>query len=224
MPRLKDLKGKKNTPPNQNPTTNPNQNPNQNPKDESLDLNLNAVDLEIEDQQTATASVDDSGFLAKVRRAAEKSGLFTDDDEPDRIETRGRKKKTAAQDEFNTLTIALLSLVIAAVNIPENIKPNDNELNQFSHHLTGLLVRHLPISGKFSADALDVIGLLAVGSAYYARVAPLIKSKPKEQTPEQYYFNANDLPVPSAPLDQITRLNPGVGNWLNQKATQGGAA
>lgn len=168
--------------------------------------------------------MDDGGFMAKVRRAAEKSGLFTDDDEPERIETRGRKKKTAAQDEFNTLTIALLSLVIAAVNVPENIKPNDGELNQFSHHLTALLVRHLPISGKFSADALDVIGLLAVSSAYYARVAPLLKTKPKEQTPEQYYFNANDLPAPVPVVDAITRINPGVGNWLNEKATQGGAA
>lgn len=205
------------------PITNPNPS-SPNPSGENSDLNTSAVNLEIEDQQTALTPVDD-GFMAKVRRAAEKSGLFADDDgEPERTETRGRKKKTAAQDEFNTLTIALLSLVIAAVNVPENIKPNDNELNQFSHHLTGLLVRHLPISGKFSADALDIIGLLAVGSGYYARVAPMLKTKSKEQTPEQYYFNANDLPAPVPVADAITRINPSVGNWLNEKALQGGAA
>jgi len=170
--------------------------------------------------------VDDNGMLARLRRAAEKAGMLSDDSEPEHIETRGRKKKTAAQDEFNTLTIALLSLVLSVTNIPENVKPNDSELAQFSNHLTGLLLRHLPISGKFSADALDIIGLLAVGSGWYARVAPELKAARQTRQPaqEQHYFMEDDLQPAPVQTDAISRINPGVGDWLNRKAMQGGAA
>lgn len=218
MPRLKKSKPQNEPNPSEPGTTNP-----ANPNGAGLDLEASAIDLNIEDHTTDPAPDDEPGLLSKLRRAAEKSGLF-DEEEPGRIETRGRKKKTAAQDEFNTLTIAILSLALSLTPMPETVKPNDLELSQFSHHLTGLLIRHLPISGKFSADALDIIGLIAVLSGWYARVSPEIKSlKPKPQTATppptgEYYFNEADLKAAPLP-DAISRINPNVGGWLAQRAT-----
>ena len=102
--------------------------------------------------------------------------------------------------------MAVLTLVLSLANIPQNIKPIESELNVFTNHLTGILLRHLPIAKGFSADALDIIGLFAVMSGYYARIAPELKAKQVTTTYPQ--------PIPES-LDPITNLSPEAGQFLD---------
>ncbi len=158
----------------------------------------------------------------KLKRASERVGLFDEEDSTERIETRGRKKKGAVQDEFSTLVIALLTLAASFANIPEQVKPNQSELTIFSNHLTGIMIRHLPISNKFSADSLDIIGLVAVCSGWYARVAPEIRAlqPPKPNNPKTPPDNkpgpGRDDPKPPAPVagDPVLTLSPAAADYL----------
>ena len=91
---------KKKNPNQQNPQPFPPLNPNEN-----ADSVTNENDLIIEDHVTVQTEEPDSAW-EKIKSAATRSGLFTDDDDQ-RVETRGRKKKTAANDEFATLVISV---------------------------------------------------------------------------------------------------------------------
>lgn len=179
-------------------------------------LNQNENDLIVEDHQIGNTPEPDSAW-EKIKSAATRSGLFTDDEET-RIETRGRKKKTAANDEFATLIISVLVLILSFSNIPETVKPNDSELRVLANHLSGLMLRHLPISSKFSQDSLDIIGILAVVSGWYARVAPALKQiqeegKAKSQ-PERISAPAQVVKTPPAPADPIADLSPATSKFL----------
>ena len=174
-----------------------------------------------------------STWQEKLKRASERVGLFDEEDSTERIETRGRKKKGAVQDEFSTLVIALLTLAVSFVNIPEQVKPNQSELSIFSNHLTGIMIRHLPISNKFSADSLDIIGLVAVCSGWYARVAPEIRAlqPPKTNKPNNPPDNkpgpGHDEPKPPAPGDPVLTLSPAAADYLasvEKKAIQNASA
>lgn len=203
-----------------NPTPSENQNPNPTSADSvfapesETPPDLIQVDIE------SHAPADSLSWTEKIKRAGERVGLLDDEDQPERIETRGRKKKTAVQDEFSTLVIAVLTLILSFANIPDQVKPNQSELTIFSNHLTGILLRHLPISNKFSADSLDIIGLFAVCSGWYARVAPEIKLISEKQKPEKINANPStpnpSTPNPStpAPVDPVKQLSPAAADYL----------
>lgn len=171
-----------------------------------------AVDIESHGNQPEADT-----WQEKLKRASERVGLFDEEDSTERIETRGRKKKGAVQDEFSTLVIALLTLAVSFANIPEQVKPNQSELSIFSNHLTGIMIRHLPISNKFSADSLDIIGLVAVCSGWYARVAPEIKNlnKPSDAPPPPRKKDDPKTPPP-APVagDPVLSLSPAAADYL----------
>ena len=98
------------------------------------------------------------------------------------------------------------------------IKPNESELGVFSNHLTGILIRHLPISKGLSADALDIIGIFAVVSGYYARVSPELRRPQPKATPTLY-----PEPIPeSIAADPISDLSREAGEFL--RAAQSKAA
>lgn len=159
-----------------NRLTNPNQNQNEL---ESTNLNLNPDQLENDptpgivetdiQANTSDNEADSLGFGARLREQLTR--IVSDDNEVSQPEKR--KTKGASSKEFNTLIVAFLTLGVS-LSFPPQIAPEHDEIKLFSDHLSGILLRHLPISGKFSADALDLIGLLAVSTAYYARVAPAI--------------------------------------------------
>lgn len=155
-----------------------------------------------------------------------KSGLWDDDSPaPEFKETRGRKSKDAGREDLKTLSIALLTLVMSLGNIPQDIKPNDSEIGIVSHHLTGIMIRHLPINGKMSADALDIIGLIAVMSTWYARVQPALNQRRAQATPpvQARSKTAPTQPVKEeSPSDPFMRHSPGAGAWLQNAAAQAG--
>lgn len=85
------------------------------------------------------------------------------------LKARKAAVTSANQEEISTIVITLLTLIISGLNIPSNIKPNEEEVNGFSVPVTRLLLRHIPVVSKLSADALDIIGILGTISAYYIR-------------------------------------------------------
>lgn len=190
----------------------PIQNQNQ-PQSEASESNsdpLSDLEINIESHNSRPPEVE-RGFGATLRRAAESSGLFDDSPAPSKA-----KKAKANQDEFNSLVIAVLTLTVSFANMRPEIKPNESELSVFSNHLTGILVRHLPISKGLSADALDVIGIFAVVSGYYARVSPELRRPAKKVEAANY-----PAPIPTV-TDPISDLSPEAGEFL--RAAQSKAA
>ena len=185
---------------------NQNQNPPQLPQNEKSESNSDPLsdplNIEIE-SHNSTPVEEEKGFGATLRRAAESSGLFDEAPTPSKA-----KKAKANQEEFNSLVIAVLTLGVSFANMRPEIKPNESELGVFSNHLTGILIRHLPIEKGLSADALDVIGIFAVISGYYARVSPELKRPQPKATPN---FPA---PIPAGPADPISDLSPEAGEFL----------
>lgn len=185
-----------------------NQNPPQ-PQSEKSESNSDPLNdllnVEVESHNSQPAE-QEKGFGATLRRAAESSGLF--DDSPTPTPSKAKKAK-ANQEEFNSLVIAVLTLGVSFANMRPEIKPNESELGVFSNHLTGILIRHLPIAKGLSADALDVIGIFAVISGYYARVSPELKRPQPKATPALY-----PEPIPAGPADPISDLSPEAGEFL----------
>ena len=177
-----------------------------NEKSESNSDPLNdLLNVEVE-SHNSTPPEEEKGFGATLRRAAESSGLFDDSPAPSKA-----KKAKANQEEFNSLVIAVLTLGVSFANMRPEIKPNESELGVFSNHLTGILIRHLPIAKGLSADALDVIGIFAVISGYYARISPDLKRpvKKMEAAPA-----VKDLGNGFGVVDPISDLSPEAGEFL----------
>lgn len=156
-----------------------------------------------------------------LARAAEKASSLDDGPMEDPAQSsakrgRGRPSKQGQKEEFSTIVLSVLSLVVSALTIPEEIKPNKNELSIFSDHLTGLLVRHLPISNKMSEDTLDIIGLFVVTAGWYARVAPQLKQTKPDQPPEVVTGAAAVRGNGSKPAGPISAIDPGAGEFLTR--------
>lgn len=82
---------------------------------------------------------------------------------------RYKAKKQAQSADFSNVVVTLLTLIFASWDRPSDLKPNEDEINAFSVPCTKMLLRHIPITSKLSADALDVIGMIGAASAYYVR-------------------------------------------------------
>ena len=189
--------------------------PNENAESESDLLTNDPLNLNVEvESHNSQPPEQEKGFGATLRRAAESSGLFDDSPAPSKA-----KKSKANQDEFNSLVIAVLTLGVSFANMRPEIKPNESELGVFSNHLTGILIRHLPISKGLSADALDIIGIFAVISGYYARVSPELRrpARKVEAAPV-----VTDLGNGFGAADPISDLSPEAGEFL--RAAQSKAA
>jgi len=176
-----------------------------NEKSESNSDPLNdLLNVEVESHNSQPTE-QEKGFGATLRRAAESSGLFDDSPAPSKA-----KKAKANQEEFNSLVIAVLTLGVSFANMRAETKPTESELGVFSNHLTRILIRHLPIAKGLSADALDIIGIFAVLSGYYARVSPELKRPAaRQETPTLY-----PEPIPATPADPINDISPAVGDFL----------
>lgn len=124
---------------------------------------------------------------------------------------KARKQATAANaEDFSAIIVTMLTLILSAWPAPDDIKPNDEEINAFSVPVTRLLLRHVPIISKFSADALDALGMIGALSAYYVRTNPARKKYAIEQqakreseiaatTPTLY----DTYPQPVTPIENL---------------------
>lgn len=142
-----------------------------------------------------------------------------------RLHKKGRKPKEQEnlQEDFSTLVTSLLVVVVTAWNAPEQIKPNNDELGGLSFRITRITLRHIDLSGKVTADVLDLIGIIAIGASYYSRVAPQLKQlqQPREAQIDRQAFYRDNGNVPGSDEPWVTPIqqaDPGLKNWLDDQA------
>ena len=134
---------------------------------------------EVEENDPIDVKVDDQAGSDNLIASAEKllGGVkSTDTERAEKLrgyrEKYKAKKKGSTNEDFSTIVVTLLTLALSAWNVPADLKPNGDEVNALSVPATRMLLRHVPITAKLSADALDVIGMIGAMSAYYARTNP----------------------------------------------------
>ena len=130
-----------------------------------------------------------------------------------RYRANKKAKQAANSDDFSAIIVTLLTLGLSAWAVPEILKPNEDELNAFSVPATRLLLRHVPLASKLSADALDLVGMIGALSGYSLRTrlewakyneAQKIK-RAAEESISKYEGEALAYKVP--PLDGVTDNN-----------------
>lgn len=119
------------------------------------------------------------GDIIDRAQARLKSGIGSpaeDQDQPgeDEEEKPRWKRYTPAKqkEEIAGFLGTLLTVLLAAWSVPDELKPNKEETDALASVTTRLLLRHIDISGKLTRDALDLIGIVAVISGWYTRTAP----------------------------------------------------
>jgi len=165
--------------------------------------------IEIEShRESETTSGGFGGLLAKATNALRGEEL-----------PKSNKKVTPrAREDFSVLVVSLITLLVAAIRIRESAKPNQEEINLFSDHLAGILLRHLPVNSKMSADAVDLIGMIAVIATWYSRVHEDLRTpaQPQASQPVTVPYQDNGH---AKPLDPISQISPEAGSFLNRIAS-----
>ncbi len=165
-------------------------------------------------------------------RAAEKfSSMFSTDDnisvvdadldgKPKRRKGVPKAQRAETQQEFSTLVSSVFVVIFALSSWPDDIKPNDDEVDGVSIRITKILMRHVDISGKLTGDVLDIIGIIAIGSSWYARVSPMLKQlkahneKPVFRAYDQA-VNENTQSGSEAWVTPIEQASPEYKVWLD---------
>jgi len=199
--------------------------PQPNEKDSAL-KSENEITLEVE-QHTPEK---ESGFnLSDVLNKAGKKvkeGLF-DDDKPLSPKSKSKKKNIepgAGEEEFYSLVVAGVVLVISFWKVPREVKPNQDEIDIFSSHLSKIAIRHLPAATQMSPDLLDMVGMFAVASSYYARVSDDLKLLPPAQPKDKAAVPVRSIvaTTPDVKTD-LDILAPGLSDYLKEAEARHGA-
>jgi hypothetical protein len=180
-----------------------------NPSPRESDLFPPAESIEMEPQGEKPAG----GFGGLLARATQ---ALKDDDSPKL--SQSKKVTPKAREDFSVLVVSVVTLLVTFAKVDERVKPNGDEINIFSEHISGIMLRHLPISNKMSADALDIIGLMAVTATWYSRVHADLNPGPvaDRAQPQQTPVKANG----HKPQTPIEAASPQAGEWLNTIAAR----
>lgn len=180
------------------------------------------VDVEIENH---VPPKNEFSVSRLIERASENLGGENPEAEPPK--KRGRKPyvRPNQREDISSLVVSLVTLAIASLDVPEQIKPNEAEVTGFSQYATRIFLRHVDISGRMTADMLDAIGLIAVLSGWYARVSPELHAWRKMKRPS---VNERSTEIPyrdngnSEILDPIENLSPGTSAFLKRSQEAAG--
>jgi len=176
------------------------QNGNELPFSEGQSPNDDSVPLEVEEHDTGGILSQASQVLAGVTPKLSKN---------QRYKQNKKARANASTEQLSDFIITLLTLILSALVIPENLKPNEDEINAFSVPATNILLRHVPLASKLSQDALDVIGMIGALSAYYIRTRDAWlahnatrQTQPQTVTPESVTNIPQDDPFAFHPRAQ----------------------
>jgi len=176
----------------------------------------NEVEIEIESQ----AENDD--LLTSASRLVGGISL-TNQKRPNKLENdrkyRERKKTRGgvSAEDFSTIIITLLTLALSAWSAPNDLKPNEDEINAFSVPATRMLLRHVPIAAKMSQDALDALGMIAALSAYSVRTRPAW-SKYNEERKSKQALETETQSAAMVVTDDPMRYHPRPGDLMPESA------
>lgn len=147
------------------------------------ELPLDAIPLDPSMVETTVETHEPPKEKSFLERAKEKltdgiSGETPDEGEPKR-KSKGAPGylRPEQRDELATLVSSGLVLILAAANVPDDLAPSDDERDGVSEHLVKILARHVDLSKKLSGDVLDIIGIIAITSSYYRRIAPVLAER-----------------------------------------------
>lgn len=191
------------------------------------------VETEVEAQEHAPSGIDFGSLLGRASDNL-RSGVTG---EP----AGGAKKKYKPSynsqkkntDEITTLMVSILTLGVSAWKVPADLKPTEDEIDALSLPATRLLLRHVNLSGRITADVVDTIGIIAVISGYYARTSETWKAyyppKPKsadvpvwraqyqpEKEPQAYAVNDDGT------IDPVREIDPGTADFLDARSRKHG--
>ncbi len=152
-----------------------------------------------------------------IDKAKAKMQEYANDDDG---ETEEKKKSRSApgyirpqqREELASLVSGLLILLIASSNVPDEVAPDTDEINGVSNHLVKILARHVDLSKAMTGDVLDIIGIIAIMSGWYTRVAPALSQMRKERDAKKKA--ATQPPTPTR--------HEAVSNFLDNAAVSGG--
>lgn len=180
-----------------------------------------AVTVDIENHETGTKSFRER-LSDKLSSFAQEDNLSGNISESTKWRRKQKGKSGEAEVEFAALVSSLFVVIVVVWRAPEEIKPNEDESNGISNRVSKIILRHVDISGRMTADMLDLIGILAIGASWYARVAPAIR---------QYNANGKPQTIPQAVTTQsengersdewvtpIQQADPGLKDWLDRAA------
>lgn len=148
-------------------------------------------------------------------------------------EWRAKRKgagSASEREEVSTLILTVFVLGVAAVDVPEEVKPERDELAAVAERLTNILARHNLLLGKLSGDALDVVAIIAVGAGWYSRVAPDLRRLRGSNGPGSGGGGRGPTPGPvdgPAParsgefVSAISQADAATGQWLEGQLKEG---
>lgn len=182
-----------------------------------------AVTVEIENHEAGPKTFRER-LTDKLSSITQEDNLSENVSESTKWRRKQKGKSSEAEIEFASLVSSLFVVIVAVWRAPEEVKPNDNEIDGVSNRVSKIILRHVDISGRMTADVLDLIGIIAIGASWYARVAPAIRAysstsgKPQQSaktiTPQSGNGERDDEWI--TPIQQA---DPGLKNWLDRAAS-----
>lgn len=198
-------------------------------------LESEPVEIEVEDHQESPASKSGLGELLNRAQKNLTREFTPEEDKPTKSKKRDRASshyvRPQQREDITTLVSSLLALLMAAWSVPPGLKPDEDEVGALASYSTRLLLRHVNLSGRITADVLDVIGIVAVVSGWYARTAPAwrvyMESQQKALEPARRSEAEPSQPgQASGPADPIAEAAPEVDEFLQRSrkaAAEGGS-
>lgn len=150
----------------------PNEKPNEKSEEEldSLSPEENQVVEEIEahEEKPQSESFSFGGLLDRAR-----DNLASGISEKPRATGKKyiTKKDKETQENLATLAVSLFTMLIAAFNFPEDVKPNEADISGFSIPATRIILRHVNIAKGLTEDVIDAIAMIAAFSGYWMRTS-----------------------------------------------------
>jgi hypothetical protein len=169
-----------------------------------------AVEVEIESHGETSEPGGFGGLLSRATNA------LRDNDAP----KKSAKVAKSSREDFAVLVVSVVTLLVTFAKIDERVKPNGEEINLFCEPFARILLRHLPINNKLSADALDIIGMMAATAGWYARVHDVIPAS-REAAPRAE-ARAEEAARSNGHLSPIEAVSPETGQWLDRIAANSG--
>lgn len=157
--------------------------------------------------------------MGTLKRAGQSlKGAVIDSEAP----RKKQKVSNTTREDFSVLVVAIVTLSVSLWKADPRVKPDSNEIDLFSNHVSGILLRHLPIDNKLSADALDVIGIFAVVSGWASRVYIFQQQTQTVDAtqPRAAGTRTTETKANQGPFNPVQEIDPATFDAMNRVAGQ----
>lgn len=116
------------------------------------------------------------------------------------------EKRKAQEASVASLLTSMMVMLVAGWQVPDEIKPNEDELGAVSGFSTSILLRHVNISGRLTQDVMDGIGIIAVVASYLSRTNEARRNYALARSEKELPVieDRHDEPIPNYPVPEPT--------------------